>query len=117
MFCQRRIRFGGVHRTEIYFHSTRSHAGDTETWSFELLGRDGEPGAAPVFARCRQVAHGDDDSFDANDAQGPEPRPEASVTHMRIPAGTNYSRPASARFFIRVILAETIDAQASILTL
>ena len=43
----------------------------------EIGGREGEAGAAPIFAGGGEITHGDEDSFDANYAHNQQPRSEA----------------------------------------
>ncbi len=56
---------------EIDFYCTRGQTSDADAVAIELMFALAmrEPCASPAFARGRQVAHGDDDSFDANYAQ------------------------------------------------
>jgi hypothetical protein len=57
-----------LHRAQIDFHGTGGHPRDPDAISgqFSVVRSYGEPGASPVFARGRQITHGDEDSFDAN---------------------------------------------------
>lgn len=91
MFSQRRPGFGRVHRAKIDFHGTRSQPGDTNTGAVEfvfVIG-NGKPGPSPVLARSRQIAHGDDDSLNANDAHDVNLGPNGIVTHPPMPPGAD----------------------------
>ena len=80
MSSERRFGFGGSRGAEIDFNRARGQTRDADTVAVELIGRDREPGTSPIFARRRQITHGDNDSFDTKYAHDLNPWSEAIVT-------------------------------------
>ncbi len=80
MSGERRFRLGGLGRAEIDFHRTRGHPGDANAFALEFIPGEGESGALPIFLRRREIAHGDENSFDTNDTHNLQPLSEASVS-------------------------------------
>ena len=116
MPSERRSRFGGIDRAEIDFHGTRREPGEVDAVGLEIVGREGEAGAAPIFARRGEIAHGDDDSFDTNYAHVCNLGARLSSVNAGC-HGRESSAASSAESFICVILVMIIDVQASMLTL
>jgi hypothetical protein len=85
MSGERRFRIGGMRRAEIDFHRTRGHPGDANAVALEFIPGEGESGSLPIFLRRREIAHGNQNSFDTNYSHNLQPFSEASVSYIETP--------------------------------
>src|ERR1700722_7728982 len=95
MFGERRLGFRGMRRAQIDFHRTSGHPGDANAVVVEFLAGESESGALPVFLRRREIANGDENSFDTNYSHSLQPFSEASVSCGETPRSEiteNYCR-------------------------
>ena len=62
-----------MNRAEIDFHGSGREPGEVNAVGLGIGGREAEAGAAPIVAGGGEIAHGDEDSFDANYAHDHNP--------------------------------------------